>query len=67
MSLQSVPPIIQNPEHRWRAIEAQRAEGHPDAAELDDVSDLLLYWLKPYANIFGSGSMSDASTFTEAV
>lgn len=30
MSFQSVPPIIQNPEHRWWAIEAQSAEGHPD-------------------------------------
>ena len=31
-----IDSLIQNLEHRWWAIEAQSAEGHPDAAELDD-------------------------------
>ena len=31
-----IDSLIENPEHRWWAIEAQSAEGHPDAAELDD-------------------------------
>jgi flavodoxin len=34
-----IDSLIQNPEHRWWAIEAQSAGGHPDAAELDDAKE----------------------------
>ncbi len=36
---QIIDSLIQNPEHRWWAIEAQSATGHPDAAELDDAKE----------------------------
>jgi flavodoxin len=33
---QIIDSLLQDPEHRWWAIEARSATGHPDAAELDD-------------------------------
>jgi flavodoxin len=36
---QIIDSLIQNPEHRWWAIEAQSAAGHPDAGELDDARE----------------------------
>ena len=34
-----IDSLIQNPEYRWWAIEAQTAGGHPDADELDDAKE----------------------------
>jgi flavodoxin len=36
---QIIDSLIQNPEHRWWAIEAQSAAGHPDTGDLDDAKE----------------------------
>jgi flavodoxin len=36
---QIIDSLIQNPEHRWWAIEARSAAGHPDAGDLDDAKE----------------------------
>jgi flavodoxin len=34
-----IDSLIENPEHRWWAIEAQSATGHPDAGDLADAKE----------------------------